>query len=110
MTGPSLDDRYRATGNRPSEIPCRVDELPLERAISLATPANNGETLTRERRAIPWEVESMKLFDPVTTEAKAKTASTVSRDKSNGAVRRRPSSARIDIPSYISGYVDGEGC
>jgi hypothetical protein len=60
-----------------SEIPCRVDELPLERAISLATPANNGETLTPKRRAIPWEVESMKLFDPVTTEAKAETASTV---------------------------------
>ena len=30
----------------PSEIPCRVDnELPLERAISLANPANNGEAL-----------------------------------------------------------------
>ncbi len=32
----------------PSEIPCRVDkELPLERAISLANPANNGEALTQ---------------------------------------------------------------
>lgn len=30
----------------PSEIPCRVSSnLPLERAISLANPANNGELL-----------------------------------------------------------------
>ena len=28
-----------------SEIPCRVDELPGERVISHASPANNGETL-----------------------------------------------------------------
>ncbi|MEA2433242.1 MAG: hypothetical protein QOG54_699 [Actinomycetota bacterium] len=26
------------------------------------------------------------------------------------SIRRRPSDSRIDIPSYISGYVDGEGC
>jgi hypothetical protein len=76
MTGPSTVPNGRLV-TASSEIPCRVDELPLEGAISLATPANNGETLTRKRRAIPWEVESMKLFDPVTTEAKAETASTV---------------------------------
>ena len=30
--------------------------------------------------------------------------------KSMDAIRRRPSDSRIDICSYISGYVDGEGC
>ncbi len=54
-----------------SEIPCRVDELPREGAIFHATPANNGEALPQLERAIPWEVESLRLFDPVTTEAKA---------------------------------------
>ena len=92
-----------------SEIPCRVDELPGERAISHATPANNGETLSPLGGAIPWEVESLQLFDPVTTEAKAEMAF-LPQGKSMDAIRRRPSSTRIDVPSYICGYVDGEGC
>lgn len=58
----------RSLSNRISEIPCRVDELPLERAISLANPANNGETPPPLERAIPWEVGSEQLLDPVTTE------------------------------------------
>ena len=58
---------------------------------------------------IPWEVESGLLFDLVTTEAKAEMAF-LPHGKSMDAIRRRPSEARIDIPSYICGYVDGEGC
>ena len=34
----------------------------------------------------------------------------LSQDKSMDAIRRQPSDSRIDICSYISGYVDGEGC
>ena len=49
------------------------------------------------------------LFDPVTTEAKAEMVF-LPHGKSMDAIRRRPSEARIDIPSYICGYVDGEGC
>jgi hypothetical protein len=45
--------------------------LPLQRAIAEANPANNGEALAHLERVIPWEVESLRLFDPVTTEAKA---------------------------------------
>jgi hypothetical protein len=83
--------------------------LPHERAISHANPANNGEAPALDERVIPWEVESLRLFDPVTTEAKAKMAF-LSADKSTDAIRRRPYEGGIDIPSYIAGYVDGEGC
>jgi LAGLIDADG endonuclease len=95
-----------------SEIPCRVERnLPLERAISPATPANNGETLLGDERAIPWEVESGKLFDPVTTEVARPRWSSLSQGKSMNSIRRRPlEHSRIDLPSYIVGYVDGEGC
>jgi hypothetical protein len=57
MTGPA-DDESEVTIS--SEIPCRVsNDLPLERAISLANPANNGELLASlDGRRIPWEVES----------------------------------------------------
>ena len=68
-------NREWLVGNRMSEIPCRVsNDLPPERVISLANPANNGEPLTRSyEREIPWEVEGRyEPFDPVTTEAKAK--------------------------------------
>lgn len=61
------------------------------------------------QRRIPWEVESSTLFDPVTTEAKAEMAF-LPQGKSMDAIRRRPSETGIDIPSYICGYVDGEGC
>jgi hypothetical protein len=30
--------------------------------------------------------------------------------ESTYVITRRPSASRIDVPSYISGYVDGEGC
>jgi hypothetical protein len=61
-------------------------------------------------RVIPWEVESMRLFDPVTTEAKAEMEPPVRTNKSMDSIRRRPFEPRIDLPSYVSGYVDGEGC
>jgi hypothetical protein len=95
-----------------SEIPCRVERnLPLERAISPETLANNGETLLGFERAIPWEVESGKLFDPVTTEVERPRWSSLSQGKSTDSIRRRPlEHSRIDLPSYIVGYVDGEGC
>jgi hypothetical protein len=64
--------------------------LPHQRAIADANPANNGEALTLLEWVIPWEVESPRLFDPVTTEAKAETAFSVT-DKFTNAVRRRPS-------------------
>jgi hypothetical protein len=64
--------------------------LPLQRAIAEDNPANNGEALALER-VIPWEVESPRLFDPVTTEVKTETAFPVLKDKSMDAVRRRPS-------------------
>jgi hypothetical protein len=83
--------------------------LPLQRVIAEDNPANNGEAQTLLEWVIPWEVESPRLFDPVTTEVKTETAFSVT-DKSMNAVRRRPSEPGIDICSYISGYVDGEGC
>ena len=86
-----------------------MNDLPLERAISLANPANNGEPLLEFERAIPWEVESLRLFDPVTTEAKAE-MEFLPQGKSMDSIRRRPFGTGIDLPSYISGYVDGEGC
>jgi hypothetical protein len=49
------------------------------------------------------------LFDPVTTEAKAEMAF-LPRGKSMDAITRRPSEAGVHLGSYISGYVDGEGC
>jgi hypothetical protein len=105
------DRSHQPGGNRISEIPCRVsNDLPLERAISLANPANNGEPLPLSERGIPWEVESSLLSDPVTTEAKAEMEFHAVDSKSTDSIRRRPSKARIDIPSYISSYVDGEGC
>jgi hypothetical protein len=104
-------DQLRRTGrNWQSEIPCRVSvNLPLERAISLEYPANNGEALPCvSKRVIPWEVESNMLFDPVTTEAKAEMESAVVNDKSKNSIRRRPS--RNELSWYIAGFVDGEGC
>jgi hypothetical protein len=77
--------------------------------IAEANPANNGEAPTHLERVIPWEVESLRLFDPVTTEAKAE-MEFLSQGKSMNSIRRRPSKPGIDICSYISGYVDGEGC
>jgi hypothetical protein len=66
-------------------------KLPLEEVIPLANPANNGEPPTRKsERAIPWEVESLALFDPVTTEAKAE-MTFLPRGKSIDVIRRRPS-------------------
>ena len=50
------------------------------------------------------------LFDPVTTEVERPRWSSLSQDKSMDSIRRRPSNSMLDIPSYISGYVDGEGC
>lgn len=109
MTAPCCSSEQLVTGS--SEIPCRVsmNDLPLGRVISLANPANNGEPLARAERGIPWEVESLRLFDPVTTEAKAEMAF-LPQGKSMNAIRRRPFGTGIDLPSYISGYVDGEGC
>ncbi len=49
------------------------------------------------------------LFDPVTTEAKAEMAF-LPQGKSTDAIRRRPSDPNIHFESYVSGYVDGEGC
>jgi LAGLIDADG endonuclease len=49
------------------------------------------------------------LFDPVTTEAQAE-MTFLPNGKSMDVIRRRPFEPMIDIPSYISGYVDGEGC
>ncbi len=86
-----------------------MNHLPLEGAIPQANPANNGEPLLDLERAIPWEVESLRLFDPVTTEAKAE-MEFWPQGKSMDSIRRRPFGTGIDIPSYISGYVDGEGC
>ena len=50
-----------------------------------------------------------ELFDPVTTEAKAEMAF-LPQGKSMDAIRRRPSEGEVHLPSYVSGYVDGEGC
>ena len=49
------------------------------------------------------------LFDPVTTEAKAEMAF-LPQGKSMDAITRRPSEPGVHFGSYISGYVDGEGC
>lgn len=49
------------------------------------------------------------LFDPVTTEAKAEMAF-LPQGKSMDAITRRPSELGLHLGSYISGYVDGEGC
>ena len=72
-----------------SEIPCRVDELPLERVISLANPANNGESLLAKRGRSRGKSRAL-LFDPVTTEAKAK-MTFLPQGKSMNVIRRRPS-------------------
>ncbi len=82
--------------------------LPLGRAISLANPANNGEPLL-DREGDPVGSRERELFDPVTTEAKAE-MTFLPQGKSTNVIRRRPFGTGIDIPSYISGYVDGEGC
>ena len=84
-------------------------KLPLERAISLANPANNGEALLA-REGDPVGSRELRLFDPVTTEAKAEMEFPALLGKSMNSIRRRPSESRIDLPSYIVGYVDGEGC
>jgi LAGLIDADG endonuclease len=108
----SCADCGRSSSNSSSEIPCRVrNSLPLEGVISLAKPANNGEPPTPHlERAIPWEVENeASFFDPVTTEAKAE-MTFLPTGKSKNVIRRRPSEALIHLPSYVSGYVDGEGC
>ena len=48
-------------------------------------------SLVSHERVIPWEVESrIRLFDPVTTEAKAEMAFPA-QSKSTDAIRRRPS-------------------
>lgn len=49
------------------------------------------------------------LFDPVTTEAKAEMAF-LPQGKSMDAITRRPSELGVHVGSYVSGYVDGEGC
>ena len=54
------------------------ENLPLERAIAQCNPANNGEALAR-RVGDPVGSRERKLFDPVTTEAKAEMAFTVAR-------------------------------
>ena len=82
--------------------------LPLERAISREIPANNGETLYA-RQGNPVGSRESRLFDPVTTEAKAE-MTFLPIGKSMDVIRRRPFETGIDLPSYISGYVDGEGC
>ncbi len=86
-----------------------MNDLPLERVISLANPANNGEPLLEFERAIPWEVGSLRLSDPVTTEAQAK-MELLPQGESTDSIRRRPFGTGIDLPSYISGFIDGEGC
>ena len=85
-----------------------MNDLPLERAISLANPANNGEALA-QRVGDPVGSRERELLDPVTTEAKAEMAFLL-HGKFTDAIRRRPFATGIDIPSYISGFVDGEGC
>jgi hypothetical protein len=76
----------------------------------------NGSLIERvnarkaRERGIPWEVGSDKLLDPVTTEVERSRWRSLSQDKSMGAIRRRPFDSRLHLPSYISGYVDGEGC
>jgi hypothetical protein len=99
---------FLATGNRPSEIPCRVGELPLERAISPANRLITGKPHSHEK-GNPVGSRERKLFDPVTTEAKAEMAC-VPKGKTRHAITRRPSRSHVHIPSYVSGYVDGEGC
>jgi hypothetical protein len=85
-----------------------MKDLPLGRVISLANPANNGEALAL-RAGDPVGSRERELLDPVTTEAKAEMAF-LPQGKSMDAIRRRPFATRIDLPSYISGFVDGEGC
>ena len=59
-----------------SVIPCQVRKLPVPRVILVRNPANNGELLAGalpqgecfEGRTISWEVVSLGLIDPVTTE------------------------------------------
>ena len=100
-----------SSSNSFSEIPCRVDELPSEGVISQTNPADNGEALVRQERVIPWEVESPQLFDPVTTEVERPRWHSLRTCKSMNAITRRPSSSGyIHLPSYVSGYIDGEGC
>ena len=81
-------------------------------------PANNGEApfqwsakeRTHTGRVIPWEVGSEQLLDPVTTESESSRWRSLPQGKSIDAIRRRPFEPMLDIPSYLSGYVDGEGC
>jgi hypothetical protein len=63
----------------------------MKKRFFIADPANNGEAPVPSERVIPWEVESMQLFDPVTTEAKAEMEFTVRKNKSKDSIRRRPS-------------------
>ena len=95
-----------------------MNELPAEKVTSQKRPANNGETqlqLSDQGRtdtggAIPWEVGSDELLDPVTTESESSRWRSLPQGKSIDAIRRRPFASMLDIPSYVSGYVDGEGC
>jgi hypothetical protein len=81
-------------------------------------PANNGEARlqwsAKERThtggVIPWEVGSDELLDPVTTESESSRWRSLPQGKSIDAIRRRPFESMLDVPSYVSGYVDGEGC
>lgn len=81
-------------------------------------PANNGEApfqwsakeRTHTGRVIPWEVGGEQLLDPVTTESESSRWRSLPQGKSIDAIRRRPFEPMLDIPSYVSGYVDGEGC
>jgi hypothetical protein len=82
---------------------------PIEERSSIEFPANNGEALLLAGVGNPVGSRELRLFDPVTTEAKAETEFTGFKVKSKDSVRRRPSSYR-NVASYVSGFVDGEGC
>ena len=71
------------------------------------------------RRAMPWEVLCLFVrYDPVTTEpfgARLRTLSHPGRNVGSVTNLRTEQyagsrSCSINLPSYISGFVDGEGC
>lgn len=92
-----------------------MSNCPLERVISLEQPANNGEPPIGDPikdgsipTGNPVGSRERELLDPVTTESESSRWRSLPQGKSIDAIRRRP--FETHLPSYISGYVDGEGC
>ena len=91
-----------------SEIPCRVSNIARDNGDIVPTTGSNR-----------WSPHDVSCRDVTgNTEGKIRSNSDPRNDSEveslwmepQGFIRRRPWSLPMDLNSYISGYVDGEGC